>query len=79
MALHFVKTAIQTSTDGHIYSEEAVESDETRKARKEAEESSRKPLFQQLADIKAKKDEEYDENKKKMFAPPKGLDEDEAE
>lgn len=80
MALHFVKTSVLTSTDGIDFSnEESIESDETRKAKKEAEENSRKPLFQQLADLRDKKQEEYDLNRKAIFAPPTALDEDDVE
>ena len=68
MALHFVKTAVLSSSDGVDYGTEvAVESEDTRKARADAEAATRKPLFQQLADLRDKKQEEFDENKKKIF------------
>lgn len=68
MALHFVKTAVLTSSDGIDFGTEVlVESDETKKARQDAEAATRKPLFQQLADLRDKKQEEFDENKKKIF------------
>lgn len=68
MALLFVKTAVLSSSDGVDFGTEvAVESEDTRKARADAEAATRKPLFQQLADIRDRKQEEYDENKKKIF------------
>jgi FAM192A/Fyv6, N-terminal domain len=68
MALHFVKTAVLSSSDGVDFGTEvAVESEDTRKARADAEAATRKPLFQQLADLRDKKQEEFDENKKKIF------------
>ena len=68
MALHFVKTSVLSSADGVDFGTEVqVESDETRKVRLDAEAATRKPLFQQLADLRDKKQEEYDENKKKIF------------
>jgi hypothetical protein len=77
MTLRFVKTSILTSEDGIDFgTETAVENEETRAARLAAEQAQNRPLYQQLADIKNRKDEEYDENTKKMFAPPKALDED---
>lgn len=72
MALHFVKTAVLSSSDGVDFGTEvAVESEDTRKARADAEAATRKPLFQQLADLRDKKQEEFDENKKKIFGRQK--------
>lgn len=80
MTLRFVKTSILSSNDGIDFGTEvAVESDEVRKTRLEAEAASNKPLYQQLADIRDRKQLEYDENTKKIFAPPKGLDEEDIE
>lgn len=77
MTLRFVKTSVLTSDDGIDFSNEtSLETDEARKARQEADSSSNKPLFQQLADLRDRKQLEYDENTRKIFAPPKGLDED---
>ena len=77
MALHFVKTSILTSEDGIDFGKEvAVESEEARKSRQAADDASRKPLFEQLRELKDKAKEEYDANTKKLFAPPKALDED---
>jgi hypothetical protein len=77
MTLRFVKTSILSSEDGIDFDKEtAVESEEVLKARKEAEAAANKPLYQQLADIRDRKQEEYDANTKAMHAPPKGLDED---
>ncbi len=76
MTLRFVKTSILSSSDGIDFGTEiAVESDEVRKTRVAAEAAGNKPLYEQLADIRDRKKLEYDENTKKIFAPPKGLDE----
>lgn len=80
MTLRFVKTSILSSNDGIDFGTEiAVESDEVRRTRIEAEAASNKPLYEQLADIRDRKKLEYDENTKKIFAPPKGLDEEDIE
>ena len=77
MALHFVATSVLTSTDGIDFSkEEALDTEESRRSRREAEEATRKPLFMQLQELRDKKQEEYDSNTKKLFAAPKALDED---
>lgn len=44
-----------------------------------AEVAQNKPLYQQLAELKEKKLEEYNENTKKIFAPPKALDAEDAQ
>ena len=76
MTLRFVKTSILSSGDGIDFDNEvSVESEEVTKTRLAAEAAQNKPLFQQLADLKDRKQEEYDENTKKLFAPPKGLEE----
>ena len=76
MALHFVATSVLTSTDGIDFSkEEALDTEESRRSRREAEEATRKPLFMQLQELRDKKQEEYDSNTKKLFAAPKALDE----
>lgn len=49
----------------------AVESEEATAAKIAAERASAKPLYQQIAEIKERKQQEYDENTKKIFAPPK--------
>jgi hypothetical protein len=80
MALHFVTHSILSSEDGIDFGKETqVESQESIKARKQAEEASRKPLFQQLADLAEKKVDVYEENRKRIFAPPSALDEDDVE
>jgi hypothetical protein len=43
------------------------------KAKREAEEASRKPLFMQLAEQRDKKQEEYDLNTKKLFGETSSL------
>jgi hypothetical protein len=78
MALRFVKTSVLTSSDGIEFSTEvALESEEARVARAAAERASARPLFEQLADQRQKKQDEYDANTKLLFAPPKALDEEE--
>ncbi len=80
MTLRFVKTSILSSEDGIGFSKEvAVENEETRTARMASELAANRPLFQQLAEIKDRKQEEYNENTKKMFAPPRALDEEDVE
>lgn len=49
------------------------------RARVAAEVARNKPLYQQLAEVKEKKLEEYNENTKKIFAPPKALDAEDAQ
>jgi hypothetical protein len=49
----------------------AVESEEVKAAKIAAEKASAKPLYQQIAEMKERKQQEYDENTKKIFAPPK--------
>ena len=53
------------------YIKVAVESEETKAAKIAAEKASAKPLYQQIAEMKERKQQEYDENTKKIFAPPK--------
>ena len=75
MTLRFVSTSILTSEDGIDFSKEtAVESQEVNDARLAAQKASSKPLYAQLAEIRDRKQEEYDANTKKIFAPPKALD-----
>lgn len=79
MSLRFVKTAVLTSTDGLDFSkEEAIESDEAKAVRLAQERAANKPLYQQLAEQKDKKQQEYDAMTKMIFAPPKAIDEEEA-
>lgn len=78
MTLRFVKTSVLVSEDGLDFSKEtAVESEEARAARLARESAANKPLYQQLADIKQRKQDEYDANTKLLFSAPKALDEDE--
>lgn len=80
MTLRFVKTSILTSSDGIDFSnEQQLEGEEARKKRLAQEAAAVKPLYQQLAELKAQQQLEYDENTKLIFAPPKALDEDEIE
>eukprot|EP01038_Epipyxis_sp_PR26KG_P010180 gene10180-13696_t len=78
MALHFVSTSILSSENGIDFSkEEAVESVEAKRMHLDAIQASNKPLYQQLAEQKEKKQAEFDEVKKLIFAPPKALDDEE--
>ena len=80
MTLRFVKTSILSSSDGIDFGNEvSVDSEEVLKTRLAAEQAANKPLYQQLSDLRDQKKLEYDENTKKIFAPPKGLDEEDIE
>jgi hypothetical protein len=78
MSLRFVKTSVLSSENGLEYSkEEAIDNDETKMARIEADRASRKTLFEQLEEQKQKKQADYDAITKQIFAPPKALDDEE--
>jgi predicted patatin/cPLA2 family phospholipase len=78
MSLRFVKTSVLSSENGLEYSkEEAIDNDETKMARIEADRASRKTLFEQLEEQKQKKQADYDAVTKQIFAPPKALDDEE--
>lgn len=80
MTLRFVKTSILSSEDGIDFSKEvALETEEAKNARIAKELAQSKPLYEQLAANKAKKQEEYDENTKKIYAPPKALEDDDVQ
>lgn len=80
MTLRFVKTSILSSSDGIDFATEvAVESEEVLKTRVAAEAAANVPLYQQLADIRDRKKLEYDEIGKKIFAPPRALDDEDIE
>jgi exoribonuclease II len=80
MALHFVSTSVLSSEDGIEFQKEVqLETEEAKKAKKEAERQANQPLYLQLQAQKDKKQEEFDANTKKLFAPPKAIDEEEAE
>lgn len=80
MALHFVSTSVLVSEDGVDFGKEThLESAEVRKSKELANKSVHKPLYLQLAENNVKKEEEYDLNTKKMFAPPKALDDEDIE
>lgn len=80
MTLRFVKTSILSSEDGIDFSKEvALETEEAKAARIAKELAQSKPLYEQLAANKAKKQEEYDENTKKIYAPPKALEDDDVQ
>ena len=76
MALHFVSTSVLSSNDGIEFNNEIQkESEEQRKARLKREEAAAKPLYIQLQEREAEKQAEYDANTKKLFAPPRAIDE----
>ena len=76
MSINFVKTSILISEDGLDFNkEESTENDEERRKRQLKENARNKSLYEQLADKKALKQEEYDENRKLLFGTAK-LDED---
>lgn len=80
MALHFVSTSVLTSEDGIDFSKETqLETEEAKKIRLEREKVGSKPLFMQLAEQQDKQQLERDKITKLIFAPPKGLDEEEYE
>jgi len=76
MAIKFVKTEILSSADGVSMGEskrlESPEADEALKLNGRG-----KSLFEQLSEQKDKEQESYDATTKLIFAPPKGLDDEE--
>ena len=79
MALHFVATSVLTSDGIDGGKEEALETEEARRSRKEAEEAGRKPLFEQLRMIKEKQQEDFDNNTRLMYGPQMALTEEDAD
>lgn len=80
MSIQFVATGILESNDGINFNvNTALETDEEREKRRIRELNESKPLYQQLEEQKAKKLEEEELKRKAIFAPPKGLDEDDIE
>ena len=80
MALHFISSSILKEGDGFEEREEVtVDTEETRRQRLKAEQDSKKSLFAQLQERQMLKDEEFEANRKKIFAPPPGLNEDDVE
>ena len=76
MALHFVSTSVLSSSDGIEFNNETQkESEEQRKVRLKREEAASKPLYLQLQEREAEKQAEYDAMTKKLFAPPRAMDE----
>jgi len=75
MTLRFIETSILESSDGLNFEVETrLDSEETRKAKAEADRASNKPLYQQLAEKKAREKEEHEEKFAKFLAPRQGLD-----
>ena len=65
MSIQFVATTVVQESDGISFgAEEAIESEEVKRARVQAERAAQKPLYEQLAEREAKKKEEYDRNTK---------------
>ena len=80
MAIRFVATGVLESEDGISFNVDTpLETQEEIEKRRQRETSDAKPLYQQLEEQKAKKLEEEELKRKAIFAPPKGLDEDEIE
>ena len=78
MSLRFVKTSVLSSEDGIDFSKETeIESEEAKIARIQAEQASKKSLYEQLEEQKLKKQEEYDAVTKQIFAAPKAIDDEE--
>lgn len=76
MALHFVSTSVLSSNDGIEFNNEVQkETEEQRKARLQREAAASKPLYLQLQEREAEKQAEYEANTKKLFAPPRAMDE----
>ena len=68
MALHFVSTAVLSSSDGIAFETEVkTDSEEVRKAKAKAAAAHSKPLYEQLEAIKQKQQEEYDAMTKLIF------------
>ena len=75
MAIRFVSTEILTSKDGVSFTEsEKVDSKEVSEARRENRPG--KSLYDQLEAQKEKQQEAYDEHTKAIYAPPRGLEDD---
>lgn len=69
MALHFVSSSILSSSDGVEFNEEVIlDTEETRKQKLKAEQDSKKSLYSQLQERQAAKDEEFEANRKKLYA-----------
>jgi hypothetical protein len=80
MSIHFVKTAVLTSVDGLDFNEETkLANEEAQRVRLAAEAARRIPLYQQLAERKAIKDDEYIATGKAMRAPMRGLESEDLE
>jgi len=80
MAIRFVTTGVLESEDGISFNiDTPLETQEEIEKRRQRETSDARPLYQQLEEQKAKKLEEEELKRKAIFAPPKGLDEDEIE
>ncbi|KAG5184923.1 hypothetical protein JKP88DRAFT_45747 [Tribonema minus] len=75
-SIGFVSTSVLESKDGIDFGDEKrLETEEVKEAEKRALEAARRPLWEQLQEREEAKAEKYDEVRKAIFAPPKGLDE----
>jgi hypothetical protein len=80
MAIRFVATGVLESEDGISFNiDTPLETQEEIEKRRQRETSDARPLYQQLEEQKAKKLEEEEAKRRAIFAPPKGLDEDDIE
>jgi hypothetical protein len=78
MSIGFVSTSVLESKDGIDFNEEKrIESEEVLAAEKRAREAANKPLWQQLAEREEEKEAKFEAVRKAIYAPPKGLDEEE--
>jgi FAM192A/Fyv6, N-terminal domain len=76
----FVSTSVLESKDGIDFSDEKrVESEETKDAERRAAEAARQPLWEQLQERQDKKAEDFEAVRKSIFAPPRGLDEEDVD
>ncbi len=80
MSIGFVSTSIlleSASSDGK-FEEKRVESEEVKLAERMAKEASQKPLWEQLKEKEDAKEEEFEAFRKAIYAPPPGLDAEDA-
>ncbi len=80
MSIGFVSTSIlleSANSDGQ-FEEKRVESEEVKMAEKMAKEASQKPLWEQLKEKEDAKEEEFETFRKAIYAPPPGLDAEDA-
>ncbi len=80
MSIGFVSTSIlleSASSDGK-FQEKRVDSEEVKLAERMAKEASQKPLWEKLKEKEDAKEEEFEAFRKAIYAPPPGLDSEDA-